>query len=320
MPARLKLLFSCTAIVLVGMASNAMAVPVAVGNFSFEAPANGNAQGLYGALNNTQVWTGDGTGLHGFGFADLPSDDGTQNVSLREGAALTQEQNGGTVDGFTKASIPLPALSVGDQVSLTVAYALRDNASILWADSSFIALYDSSDFNLNDPLNTSLANSGFLSEPASRGVWVDQTVNYTITGDEGGFLGIYLRGEHLGAVVPPAGPANYQVFFDNVRLDVPEILVVPGDVDLDGDVDPVDFGIIRDNFLKTVNSRGEGDLNGDDIVDFADFQEVVDNYPFPPPAGGFASFLRTASVPEPSSALLVFFALCTGVAAKRSRR
>lgn len=310
-------LFSLASVVTLSitLCGASVAAPVAVGNFSFETPANGNVAGLYGALNNTQVWTGDGTGLHGFGFADLPGDDGQQNVSLRQGAVLTQEQNGGTIDGFTKASIPIPALSVGEEISLTVAYALRDNSAIEWADSSYIALYDSASFNLSDPLGTALTTSGFLSEPAARGVWQDQTLDYTITGNEEGFLGIYLRGEHLGAITG-AGPANHQVFFDNVRLDVPPLAILAGDVDLDGDVDMDDFAVIRDNFLTNVNSRAQGDLTGDDRVDFDDFQQVVDNFPFPP-GQGVESLLRQLSVPEPGTGLLTCLALAVTTRLRR---
>ncbi|MEO0530024.1 MAG: hypothetical protein AAF266_05520 [Planctomycetota bacterium] len=304
----------CVALSLV-LCAVTSAAPVDVGNFSFETPLNSNPSGLYGSLNNTQVWTGDATGLHGFGFADLVADDGQQNVSLRQGAVLTQEQNGGTIDGFTKASIPLPALNVGDEITFTAAYALRDNSAIEWADSSYIALYDSATFNLADPLGTALATSGFLSEPAARAVWEDEVLTYTITGNEGGFLGLYLRGEHLGPITG-AGPANHQTFFDNIRLDVPPVAILAGDVDLDGDVDIDDFAVIRDNFLTNVNTRAEGDLNGDDRVDFADFQQVVDNFPFPP-GEGVESLLQQLSVPEPGAVLLACLASVIAMPVRR---
>lgn len=293
----------------------AIAVPVAVGNPSFETPANSNDTGAFGALNNTQVWTGDATGLHGFGFLDLPADEGQQAVSLRQGAVLTQEQNGGTVDGFTKASIPLPGFDVGDQISLTVAYAIRDLSAIVWADSSYIALYDSATFDLSDPLNTALATSGFLAEPTTPGVWQDAVLNYTVDGTEGGFLGIYLRGEHLGPITG-AGPANHQAFFDNVRLDAPPLSILAGDVDLDGDVDMDDFAVVRDNFLTNVNTRADGDLTGDDRVDFADFQQIVDNFPFPP-QGGIEALWAQLSVPEPGAGLLVGIALAVAAPLRR---
>jgi hypothetical protein len=80
-------------------------------------------------------------------------------------------------------------------------------------------------------------------------------------------------------------------------------LVKPGDVDGDDDVDIDDFVILSDHFLQTVASGQDGDLNGNTVVDPADFREWKDEFL----AGGGSlagldlSFGPRAVVPEPAS-------------------
>ena len=76
----------------------------------------------------------------------------------------------------------------------------------------------------------------------------------------------------------------------------------PGDVDDDGDVDLIDFALIRDHFQTSVASRALGDLDGDGLVDFPDFRQWKANYPFPSSGNGSSLI---AAVPEPASWLLV---------------
>jgi hypothetical protein len=72
--------------------------------------------------------------------------------------------------------------------------------------------------------------------------------------------------------------------------------VVPGDVNGDAVVNNADFEPIRLNFLQSVTARADGDLNGDGLVDFADFREWKAN------AAGAGSSL---AIPEPTAYLLV---------------
>lgn len=295
--------------------------PVTVGNFSFETPLSADAEGRFSQLTNIDVWEGESGGRWGFGFKDITPEDGAQVMSLSRDAGIFQSLNGLTVDGVSKSLVPLSNLQSGDQITLTIAVALRDAANIEWADSSYFALYDSSTFDLLDPINTALATTGFLAAPTARNIWEDEVLNYAVTGSESGELGIYIHGNHTGAITSSSGEAGHQAFFDNVRLDVPggAIVLVPGDVDGDNDVDLDDFGFIRDNFLNTGVGRAGGDLNGDGVVNFFDFQEVVDNYPFPPPAGGFVALLEGVAVPEPTSVTLLCLSCLAAFAARRGR-
>jgi len=87
---------------------------------------------------------------------------------------------------------------------------------------------------------------------------------------------------------------TYHVLEDYVTL----FPFIPGDVTGDRAVDLDDFGVIRTNFYTSVTNREEGDLNGDGMVDFADFRQWKvnrqDGIPVP-----------SLSVPEPSWLQLV---------------
>lgn len=93
---------------------------------------------------------------------------------------------------------------------------------------------------------------------------------------------------------------------DNLRL---VSAPVAGDVNGDGMVDGADFGFIRDNLFLTPATRNQGDLTGDNIVDFADYRQWKDH------AGALANLYSLTSVPEPTA--LVLSVLAVGVAASR---
>lgn len=86
--------------------------------------------------------------------------------------------------------------------------------------------------------------------------------------------------------------------------------VRPGDVNKDDVVDLVDFGLIRDNFRKSVAMRELGDLNGDGTVDFLDYRQWRENYPFP-----FTP--NWESIPEPGAAVLAALATMALAGARR---
>lgn len=301
--------------------AEAEAISYDVANFSFESVDNPG--GLFGQQATATAWGGSsgnankvGLGNANFTIGSIP--DGDQLVSIREGGHLRQDMDGSEGSGFTRSNLPLAAYDVGDQVTLTVSYALRNNVAINWAEESYIALYDSSafEFDVLDPLNPTgiLAMSPFVPAPATRDVWADFSLSHTMQASDiasGGFLGILL----VGYDQDNAG-ANWQVFYDNVRLEGPELVFQAGDVNLDGVVDEIDFGFVRDNFLRTNVTRSQGDLNSDNIVDFRDFQLVVNDFQG---SGTLQLFAGNTSVPEPSSILLIGVAIATGAALCRRR-
>jgi hypothetical protein len=81
----------------------------------------------------------------------------------------------------------------------------------------------------------------------------------------------------------------------------PNTAPVPGDVNGDRVVNNADFEVIRGNFLFSATTREEGDLNRDGLVEFADFRIWKNNVP---PGPGSA-----ASIPEPGTLILVECAL-----------
>ncbi|OHB70410.1 MAG: hypothetical protein A2V70_16730 [Planctomycetes bacterium RBG_13_63_9] len=81
---------------------------------------------------------------------------------------------------------------------------------------------------------------------------------------------------------------------------VPEL--IPGDTDFDGDVDFADFNNLANNYTGTLDPATggkrwwEGDFNGDGDVDFADFNDLANHY---------TGALKMANVPEPSTLVLI---------------
>jgi hypothetical protein len=98
------------------------------------------------------------------------------------------------------------------------------------------------------------------------------------------------------------------------------------DFDFDNDIDADDWDSFVSNHLSTTfpegtlpaQSYGGGDLNGDLVVNFADFRLFQQDYDAANGAGAFAS-LSGASVPEPSTVVLTLLAGC-GLAAVARRR
>ena len=100
---------------------------------------------------------------------------------------------------------------------------------------------------------------------------------------------------------------------DNVRIDP---ALCPGDVTGNCIVDMDDFDIIKMNFFNTGQTRMQGDLTDDGVVEFADFRQWKANVP---PEMGAAASLFGPNVPEPTSALLLLMA-ASSLAAARPRR
>lgn len=78
--------------------------------------------------------------------------------------------------------------------------------------------------------------------------------------------------------------------------------IVPGDVTGEGDVNSLDFEVIRKNFLKNLDARTDGDLIDNGVVDFADYAQWKNVSPKDPnPLSGASA----VGVPEPSSMLML---------------
>lgn len=107
---------------------------------------------------------------------------------------------------------------------------------------------------------------------------------------------------------------NNLVLDDAANTGVTFTGLVPGDVNRNSIANLDDFSIILANFLDPANSRDDGDLNGDGIVDFSDFRVWSDA------TGNTASFASlSAAVPEPSSVLLLVAGFAAALALQRRR-
>jgi hypothetical protein len=102
-----------------------------------------------------------------------------------------------------------------------------------------------------------------------------------------------------GAVDNPRLEAFTLKFFD------PNTAPITGDVNGDRVVNNADFEIIRTNFLLSATTLAEGDLNRDGLVEFADFRIWKNNVP--PGVGS------VADIPEPGTVILVECALFFGI-------
>lgn len=121
--------------------------------------------------------------------------------------------------------------------------------------------------------------------------------------------------------------ASPNTFFDDIYVDaagenltnpVTGVVIKPGDVDGDGDVDLVetdmdmisDFDAIRDHFQSAVTMRSMGDLTFDNFVDFSDFRQWKTAF-----LGGGGSLegvdlsFFAGAVPEPTSVCLTLLAM-----------
>ncbi len=105
----------------------------------------------------------------------------------------------------------------------------------------------------------------------------------------------------------------------------------PGDTNLDGVVNLVDFTALKDNFGGANSSLAQGDINGDGVVNLADFTILKDNFGAVGQAGDPGVFTGTvlytsladvdvAAVPEPSTAILAVLGLLAWGMSRRRRR
>jgi hypothetical protein len=79
----------------------------------------------------------------------------------------------------------------------------------------------------------------------------------------------------IGLAVAARGTADARVFFGNLSL---SLGAAAGDIDGDGAVDLVDFGILKEHFGALTASRNDGDLSGDGSVNLDDFGILKTNF------------------------------------------
>jgi hypothetical protein len=112
-------------------------------------------------------------------------------------------------------------------------------------------------------------------------------------------------------------------YYASKLYDILQYDLLPGDADLDGNVDSYDYITLKANFGRTEATWSQGDFNSDGLVGYEDFIALTTNFgykstPHPimtPPSDGYIS-TGSMAMPEPGSAIL----LVLGAAALLRRR
>ena len=114
----------------------------------------------------------------------------------------------------------------------------------------------------------------------------------------------------------PGEALHHYAFTNELATMLDTYLPIVGDANLDGLVDLLDYQLIRDHLLQSVEAGTDGDLNGDGRVDTADFRIWKNAYP-----GSDADIAQyDLKVPEPSAVSLLLGALLGIVGWKRMGR
>jgi hypothetical protein len=111
--------------------------------------------------------------------------------------------------------------------------------------------------------------------------------------------------------------APLTAYIDNVRM----FQLLPGDANVDGVVDTLDFNALAANFGKNSVFWRQADFNTDNVVDTLDFNALAANFgksanPAPGESGGGAATL----VPEPASMGLLALAVWSAMVRRRRSR
>jgi hypothetical protein len=122
--------------------------------------------------------------------------------------------------------------------------------------------------------------------PYPGGPWPDYSVNYYML-DELGILG------------GSSYPNNHKADGPSTVMIEHTLVAIPGDFDMDGDVDVSDLGILATNYGTTVGMTWrEGDANGSGGVDVSDLGELATYY-------GQSTQGAAGAVPEPATLSLL---------------
>jgi len=269
-------------VVLIGfIAGVTLAAPIALVNASFEEPVGAKTVGD-ATWSNIPGWTASGpsvdTGIELFNAMPQPLL-GANIAFLQSGDGSIFQTSGHTIAGNEFYQLTFYERNDFNATELTASlYYLNGATRVPFATTVFTPL-------------TNVGRTGLLT----------QRILKTTTPVPGAGIGQLLGVELLNSSL--AGGTGTWAWVDGVTLQTVGGL---GDVNNDGNVDLVDFGIIRDHFQTSVTDRSMGDLNNDGLVNFADFREWKANRTISG-GGGFGDFF--GAVPEPSTGVLLLLLL-----------
>jgi len=107
---------------------------------------------------------------------------------------------------------------------------------------------------------------------------------------------------------------DVQSVFDDIHF-ATSVAVVPGDIDGNGQVNLLDYGILTSHWLQTVPPGLYGDLNSDGKISIPDFSIFKTDYNAFNGGGG-----ESLAVPEPGTIILLAIASPALLLALRRRR
>jgi hypothetical protein len=122
--------------------------------------------------------------------------------------------------------------------------------------------------------------------------------------------------------VESAWSANYQLSYVNTVVGDPLMrfqVLLPGGLNLSGDVDASDLAIMVTNFNRYHHGWSDGDLTGDGVVNVRDLNILLTNF-FSPPLSMSSNAAAGGVAPEPTTSTLLGFTVLAAVARRRGFR
>ena len=242
-----------------------------------------------------------------------------------------EKTNGGLGNGTTARVTSLGALSIGG--TLAVGSDALGNQVVGATETDFVSIANSSDtdffsFTVAAPalldltltplggvfnqgveggeqssFNANSRNDLALSLFAANGITLLGTANLMGAGGVESLLDVALNTAGIYYARITGSTNNVQLY--QLQLTAAALAtVLPGDYNLDGQVDAADYSVWRDSFGKTGASLA-ADGNGDGVVNSLDYNLWKSNFGASAGSGGVGS---SSTVPEPTAMTLLFIA------------
>jgi len=230
--------FIAAATTLTLAAAPALAAPITIDNFSFEADENTASDGAFASGEALDFggeltgWIRQGTtSTQGpsVGWKDIPAAElhPFPQVGDQESQALALAKVGAPSAVLNTTATAWSDLAVGDVLTLTISLGMRDVSGLNWNENTFFGLTDADADLSSVEITDTVVNSGVIANnpatgtQAGDGTFVDVSFGHTVEAADvlrNGNIGILISSTGTGA----NGSAN-QSFFDNVRLVVAPI-------------------------------------------------------------------------------------------------
>lgn len=307
------LLAICAATAMTASPARAATQGIAIINGDFELPGPLGSKTVAfdstgAALGNIPGWTFAGPGMEDFGHTDHENGDALGDSGTEGGGNPGNEMLLSTFDGVVYQTSSFSAVDVPS----TQMYRLSFDAHDIWTP-----LIDGAP-TYEDPQCQLTARLYYLAIDGTTRTTIGSPLAVNLSGFENytiDFVGgspdltpalgrpIGVEFDTTSDVFNPTYVEHSWAGVDNVVLQI--MGVATGDLNGDGNVDPTDYGIIRDNQQQATLFNAEGDMTGDGIVDLNDFRAFKTAYEAAHGSGSLAAALATAAVPEPSTLALM---------------